>query len=1009
MQRMWLRTIVLGVIACFLTPTWSGVSADDRTEGIKENNKKARKKYGDIFVGSPQVVTRERLVNDRLEQDKWLRQKLAASDSAEFGNQGLVDIRTLVGLVGEVGVSADANLGSIYDAQTQAFLANLARDEQSAELQHRLEMIGKLQELRSARSTAITADVEGDGTGDDSGGDSGEGGGDTEEPAAAEEEASSGSPEQPEGLLIDPANARFDAFLGRLENFDKSLAKPTPEKTNVIGTPIDTLRDHIAYREEIRNEIFENQLDDRHDLKGHALYRLNVDTTVLPSDTDIEAWAVVEVDVESKKLDGRFYEDLYDEWRDELERELNILFLTRRTQAQGCEDPRPESGCKLAHSTKLDLIRHALACIYGNGDGFECFSKRIEGFSFTKIFEELGSKYELIQARSVLGGYEAASGLSEIELDQTIAALAAVMGNALIDWEKANKVKREDRLSDVEWKYSKRRLALDLLLLAQLRGEVYEQGLDDYLRIEPINPWGKPFPLRFDKQHRCIAKFETKLKGLEDVHSYAATPKESVQRISEVASHRSSVELTAALSVLSGGVGMKGALSYIRQSQELLNGLFRQPLVVGFTGSDALDEELDDAAQMGWIIGPKFRIRDKTPVLWRFQKKGYQYAHSPIQNALAGSVVVPGWWNEAKVTVRRRWVSPSGKRVAFADKSFDIRLPRRLSWVTDALASRRDPILYSFDDHDVVHGQPASLLIAGENLWRSTRVTLGAQSTQEIQILPNMSGIVASFTRITEPTEVDGKKRKVPVRVWTSDGVARVGNAVVHPPKKPEILEISTIRRRLIANQSFKLQITRGELPPGLFKLEAGIREKNKSGAFERVAIPVPAKGTLAEIDVKFLGSLAGLASGDELEVGLFITMRQTATFPERVALLKSSVVFYKTADDAKIKISPASIKVGSKIKATFPKNIRKAFPGFSGKDDVKLKIASIDPSTVKLKLKDGGTLTGSESGGLVFEATVEEDGKNLTKEKPATVKLALIKAVKDLSFVKDTFEVKKE
>jgi len=42
------------------------------------------------------------------------------------------------------------------------------------------------------------------------------------------------------------------------------------------------LRALLVYREQIRSLMIENQLDDRHDLRGNSLYRLRFDATVLP-------------------------------------------------------------------------------------------------------------------------------------------------------------------------------------------------------------------------------------------------------------------------------------------------------------------------------------------------------------------------------------------------------------------------------------------------------------------------------------------------------------------------------------------------------------------------------------------------------------------------------------------------------------------------------------------------------------------------------------------------------
>jgi hypothetical protein len=46
----------------------------------------------------------------------------------------------------------------------------------------------------------------------------------------------------------------------------------TAVQTKASASPIDEFRDRVAFREEIRAAIIENQLDDVHDLYGNILY-----------------------------------------------------------------------------------------------------------------------------------------------------------------------------------------------------------------------------------------------------------------------------------------------------------------------------------------------------------------------------------------------------------------------------------------------------------------------------------------------------------------------------------------------------------------------------------------------------------------------------------------------------------------------------------------------------------------------------------------------------------------
>jgi len=67
--------------------------------------------------------------------------------------------------------------------------------------------------------------------------------------------------------------------------------------------------------------------------------------------------------------------------------------------------------------------------------------------------------------------------------------------------------------------------------------------------------------------------------------------------------------------------------------------------------------------------------------------------------------------------------------------------------------------------------EKARLLIEGGDLWRSTMVTLGSQRADEILVLPNMRGIIATFKKIEQPSRPEPCSVFVPIRVWTSEGV----------------------------------------------------------------------------------------------------------------------------------------------------------------------------------------------------------------------------------------------
>lgn len=147
---------------------------------------------GTIHVDQPEIYTRERLVNDRFEQDDWLRSRLAKTNELTF----------------------DAN----------------AR-------------------VRSERSRQVTSETTL---------------GSTATPPT-------GSPALPTSVPDAPVRPASD--------------------------PIDDFADRVAYREEVRGEIIENQLDDTHDIAGNTLYHLKFDAAVIPFGDNVGAFAVVDAAV----------------------------------------------------------------------------------------------------------------------------------------------------------------------------------------------------------------------------------------------------------------------------------------------------------------------------------------------------------------------------------------------------------------------------------------------------------------------------------------------------------------------------------------------------------------------------------------------------------------------------------------------------------------------------------------------------------------------------------------
>lgn len=197
--------------------------------------------FGKIVVESPEVYTRERLVNDRLRQTVWLRKQMRATENVlkegyfrSHEGQWVQDVATVMSATlargGTAGRTANGNGAVVARPDAGSGIDRKGRDD----------------------GTAIDA--------------------------------------------------------------------------TTTGASIELFRAMNEYREQIRAELMQTQLDDRHDIDGNTLYRLNFNTTVVHGRrSDALAMILVRLEHSRSREDpgGRFYKDLLHDWAQELEQRLN--------------------------------------------------------------------------------------------------------------------------------------------------------------------------------------------------------------------------------------------------------------------------------------------------------------------------------------------------------------------------------------------------------------------------------------------------------------------------------------------------------------------------------------------------------------------------------------------------------------------------------------------------------------------------------------------------------------
>jgi hypothetical protein len=208
----------------------------------------------------------------------------------------------------------------------------------------------------------------------------------------------------------------------------------------------------------------------------------------------------------------------------------------------------------------------------------------------------------------------------------------------------------------------------------------------------------------------------------------------------------------------------------------------------GSDGGGGLGKEQPAAAaqrraKFGWYVFPA-------------NQRGYLVGPPVMDSAnikLSALVSLPAWWDSVNIIITTGWRDPAAPEVAdpksddTTSQPFRVELPTRLEFIRNHFpnTSAIRPSLHQLQLPNIVLRacEPADIVLKGERLWRSTVVTIGAQKSTLIQVMPDMHGIIAHFDQILpanikEGNSSDDKKNTVSVTVWTSEGQKTVLNTV---------------------------------------------------------------------------------------------------------------------------------------------------------------------------------------------------------------------------------------
>jgi hypothetical protein len=689
---------------------------------------------GHIFVGRPEVFTRQRLVNRRLGEQNWLAEQLKNMPT-DPGFQGYRDVRVFSGLVNKTAVTFDPLGGRLTEAQNELAVQNLRDQRYQGGLQNQLDAVKRQQQidaqqklgpqLEEAKLQQQIDTLQKGNTPTASG------------PTAI--------PPPPSASATPPVPGAPTPSASTVFSSPPSVPSQDVVATQARLTSIETLRDQLAYRNAVQASLREQELDDSHDLAGLTLYTLKFDVSILPRGTPRDGYGKVEFTLptggEFPVECGELWKEYYS-WAWHLRRDVNLeaVALQKRLERD-----------LLTEEEKLRLAAHAARYFAKTGDPHA-----------KSLMNVLGAD------RSV--DLDAAKeGAARLIGDKYLATIPP----GLVEFKETLRIFIDGRKYYVpDLQHSPRSHALTSCAnakLSEITPKTCRTPMPLALRAATETREAVPATLP-----NPLGEFHAMLRALDRRPAvFVADPKEQAQNISDVAAAEKLTNMILSIQAIlpQYGVTASNYTEYLRRSQERLQAILRRPLIVAYT---------DEGSKFGWLLGPRFEIgNDGKP----------RFTHTSVQHSVQTSIVVPGWARTLCLDYRTFWIGPDGSSREQKRGTIDVPIPGDDQAITAQLLAEtgtpRTPFIEPqnspVNERPMIRlqaGKPAEVMIRGQNLWRNPKVFIGGQSTEDVTVLPDMEGLSAKFTSVTMPPRKSKENPVVDLTVVTSEGIASLRSVV---------------------------------------------------------------------------------------------------------------------------------------------------------------------------------------------------------------------------------------
>jgi hypothetical protein len=662
-------------------------------------------------------------------------------------------------------------------------------------------------------------------------------------------------------------------------------------------TSVEKLRDELAYRNAVQAALRETELDDAHDLNGYTLRTLKFDISVTPLDERAEDIGMIrltanpEVDLFE---DPNEIEAVYRAWQQSVlqQARLEALSLQRRyVQGLITDDDIVQSPATRARVGQYLLLqteepRNVQDDVGGVEDSNrqqrrECLGKAITGLNalqFNEPNRQLDPNTSMALCKIVEWRYRTLHGKYLYFND--IPTPVRVDGKTLYLpdlWPSPESIDQAEHSSPQK---VPKILAYRKGLLASLtkRGTkcCREEDLNCLKTEADREEERLSSPKQPDRQailsyeiHKDTERVLDFIKAIQNLdgkfrpYVYTVEPKELAQNISDVAAAEklSSLVLAASAALPKSGLNVGGYLDALDRSQLRLQAILRRPLVVGFVGSEDQQEQ-KNVSSFGWALGPRFEIGPRGEAFRNTPHSGVRYRQAEAQHSVQATMAVPGWLDKIVFRYRVGWRDPSAqwphpRETPWGpNKCLSIDLPRDYDAITSALLDRHE----SYDQVPTVlpakSGDPrvapylltegeekAAILIRGANLWRNPQVFIGGQKAETVLVLPDMGGLNVIFDKVRLPTTVDHGSARVDLTIVTSQGVARLPQAVQILPKvavKPTgTVELKTAYA--VPKGKLEFTVSNGLIPnTSYFSTHLRARDTTRMTWFDVIAVSIP-------------------------------------------------------------------------------------------------------------------------------------------------------------------------